>query len=126
MLLSDATVGCNAVEASRKLVPDQKACNAVPPRSVLIVGKATESVVASKATARPRVLSARKASLKSHVGLKTGLSSTISTRAELWTVGVLYKLGSCTSGASFSGDVEASVSTSSFDSGLGLAFALGD
>ena len=54
-------LGCNTVFESKKLVPDQKASKAVPPRAVLMVGRATERLVASKATARESVHSARKA-----------------------------------------------------------------
>lgn len=83
ILLSEATVGCKTVLASKKLVPDQKASRAVPPRAELIVGSATERDVASKAMARATVHSARKDSKNSLVGLKTGLSLTISTLPEL-------------------------------------------
>lgn len=47
MLLKDATDGCRTVELSKKLVPDQKASSAVPPRAMLIVGNATDKLVES-------------------------------------------------------------------------------
>jgi hypothetical protein len=85
MLLRDAMLGCRTVLDSKKLVPDQKASRALPLRAVLMVGSATDRLVASKATARTRVHKAIKARKKSLVGLNTGLLSTISTSALLFT-----------------------------------------
>ena len=65
-------LGCNTVLDKRKLVPDQKASSAVPLRAELMTGKATDRLVASKATASVRVQRARKARRKSRVGLKAG------------------------------------------------------
>lgn len=100
MLLSEATVGCSTVEASRKLVPDQNASRAVPPSAALMVGMATDSVVASKAQASPSTHRALKASMKSFVGLNTGLSWTISTVAVLVTVGILCRVSVVARGSS--------------------------
>lgn len=70
MELSDANVGWKTVLARRKLVPDQKASRAEPPRSLLMMGRATARVVASRATAMMITSRARKARRNSRVGRK--------------------------------------------------------
>lgn len=56
------------VEASKKLVPAQKACSAVPPRSALMIGKAAGRLVESIATADTMVSSDIIAKRKRRVG----------------------------------------------------------
>ena len=79
--LRPATVGWNTALARRKPVPDQKAWRAVPPRSVLMMGRATARVVASKATARTTMIMEEKARTKSRVGLKSAVTGTVSVSA---------------------------------------------
>ncbi len=75
-------VGCKTVLAKRKLVPDQKASRAVPPRADETTGMATDKLVASKAVAKAKVMRAEKAKKNSRLGLKTGLFSITSTEPE--------------------------------------------
>jgi hypothetical protein len=60
------------VLVSKKLVPDQKASIALPPRTFAMMGRATDKDVASNATMRVMMDSVAKASLKRHPGLNTG------------------------------------------------------
>lgn len=64
----DATVGWTTADASRKPVPAQKACSAVPPSSALMMGSAAGRLVDSTATADTMICSDRNASRNRFVG----------------------------------------------------------
>jgi hypothetical protein len=72
MWLKFPIMGWNTVLVSRKLVPDQKASIALPPRVCAMIGSATDSEVASRATMSVTMDSEVKATFKRHPGLKAG------------------------------------------------------
>jgi len=67
------------VEVRRKEVPDQKASMAVPWSFAAMMGRATERVVASRATANVTNARARKARRKRQLGLKAWALFSLST-----------------------------------------------
>jgi len=62
-------IGWNTVLVRRKLVPDQKASIAVPPSVFAMMGRATDSEVASRATMSVMTERELKATMKRHPGL---------------------------------------------------------
>ena len=67
------------MEVRRKEVPDQKASMAVPWSFAAMMGRATERVVASRATANVTNARARKARRKRQLGLKAWALFSLST-----------------------------------------------
>jgi hypothetical protein len=85
----DAKLGWKTVDVRRKEVPDQKASMAVPCSFAAMMGRATERVVASRATANVTKARARKARRKRQLGSKAwtldSLLEGLSSSPGIWT-----------------------------------------
>jgi hypothetical protein len=96
----DAKLGWKTVDVRRKEVPDQKASMAVPWSFAAMMGRATERVVASRATANVTKARARKARRKRQLGLKAWALFSL-----LLLKGLSFPCGSWTAVSPFGGDM---------------------